>query len=367
LSQIKSYQVVGLMSGSSLDGLDLCYVRIKIYDLRFEYEILAVDCVEYSADFKSKLRNAPVGSAFELAPLHTELGKYFGNRTRELIDNHNLDKPDLVVSHGQTIFHQPQKGFTTQIGCGAQIAAQTNCKTVCDLRSTDVAYGGQGAPIVPVAEKYLFPEYNCFLNLGGIANISFHMDDGCVLAYDVCAANTLLNHLALQKGLELDKDGCLARSGEIHAGLLNELNNISFYQHAPPRSLGTEHILEDWFPLFNKYHISIEDKMATAVEHIAMMVGNEINSKFKIPRLPDGQENSKLFITGGGALNIFLIGRIRHFSPIEVVVPDEKTVKYKEALSMAFIGLLRYLEIPNVLSSVTGASKNSIGGAVYLP
>ena len=365
-----TFFAIGLMSGSSLDGLDLCYVRFQNYDFRFEYEILHADCIEYTNEFRERLRNAPNLSAFEFAKLHTELGNYFGKLTNDFIHKNKIEIVDFICSHGQTIFHQPNLGFTTQIGCGAQIAAQTNCKVVCDLRTTDVANAGQGAPIVPIAERYLFSDYKAFLNIGGIANISFHNPKSLkgllenesvekIIAYDVCAANTLLNYFAKQKGLDYDKDGNLARSGNIIPELLNELNAIDFCKQVAPKSLGSEHILSDWIPLFDKYKNSIEDKLATALEHIAMQIGNSMESQIS-------NLKSQILVTGGGALNSFLVERIQHHSNAHVVIPDILTVQNKEALAMAFIGLLRILEIQNCLSSVTGAKKDVVGGAVYL-
>jgi len=398
----KNYYAIGLMSGSSLDGLDICYVEFLVNrqlstvesqlskvdsykavdngQWTIDYSIIQADCIEYTNEFRERLRNAPNLSAFEFAKLHTELGHYFGQLTNQFIQKNNIEKLDFIGSHGQTIFHQPNLGFTTQIGCGAQIAAQTNCKVICDLRASDVANAGQGAPIVPVAEKYLFPDYKAFLNIGGIANISFRSESENesesvekTIAYDVCAANTLLNYFAKQKGFDYDKDGNLARNGTVIPELLTELNEIAFCKQATPKSLGTEHIMNDWLPLFEKYKISTEDKLATTVEHIAMQIRKSIvNGQWSIEKEIDlngglSTADHRLLITGGGALNSFLIERIQLHSSIKVVVPDILTVQYKEALAMAFIGLLRILEIPNCLASVTGAKKDVVGGAVYLP
>lgn len=384
------YHAIGLMSGSSLDGLDICYVEFRDNSQSstingkeikndkepgFSYTILKADCIEYTPAFRERLRHASNLSAFEFAKLHTELGKYFGHLTRDFIQLNKLENIDFICSHGQTIFHQPNLGFTTQIGCGAQVAAQTNCKVVCDLRTSDIAQGGQGAPIVPIAEQYLFADYDVFLNIGGIANIAFHqnkstLENKNIIAYDICAANTVLNYLAKQKGLEYDKEGKLAQSGTVIESLLIELNAIRFCQQAAPKSLGSEHIYEDWIPLFDKYDESIEDKLATMVEHIAMQVSRSIvNSQWSIDSKSNGPStiDHRILITGGGALNSFLIERIQQHSPVKVVVPDSLTVQHKEALAMAFIGLLRILEIPNCLASVTGAKKDVIGGAIYLP
>ncbi len=375
----QTYYAIGLMSGSSLDGLDICYVRFKVNGfneidsspLTVDYNILKADCIEYPIEFRERLRNAPHLSAFEFARLHTEVGNYFGQLTALFIQKNNIETVDFICSHGQTIFHQPSAGFTTQIGCGAQIAAITNSKVVCDIRTSDVAHGGQGAPLVPVAEQYLFPDYNTFLNIGGIANISFHHPNSQekvsvaeiskkVIAYDVCAANTLLNYLAQQNGLTFDTNGDLARKGTAVQSILDELNTIAFCKQPAPKSLGTEHVYSEWIAVLDKYTCSAEDKLATAVEHISMQIGKEIKSTMRNLDL-------KLLVTGGGAFNAFLIERIQANTDSTVIVPDKLTIAYKEALAMAFIGLLRILEMPNCLSSVTGAHKDVIGGAVYLP
>ncbi len=353
------FHTIGLMSGSSLDGLDICYVRFKKLDGHFKYEILQADCIEYTDDFRTQLKNAAQLSGFNLSKLHVDLGKYFGALTYHFIQKNKIEQLDFICSHGQTIFHQPSFGFTTQIGCGAALAAQTGCKVVSDLRSLDVAYNGQGAPIVPITEQYLFPDFSAFLNLGGIANIAIHADN-TVTAYDVCAANTMLNYLAQQMNKVYDDDGKIARSGQIHPELLQQLNAIEFCHQQAPKSLGSEHVYSHWIPLFDSLNIPLADKMATAVEHIAMQINRALEQSKNI-------RATSLLLTGGGALNTFLVERIQQHTSLNVIVPDVLTVQYKEALAMAFFGLLRILEIPNCLSSVTGAKKDVIGGAVYLP
>ena len=358
------FHVIGLMSGSSLDGLDICLVEFNVENSlpvnSFSYKIITAECIEYNTNFRERLREAPQLSAFEFAKLHTELGANFGRLTADFIEKNEIKSLDFIVSHGQTIFHQPKLGFTSQIGCGAQIAAQTKCKVICDLRSSDIAHGGQGAPIVPIAEKHLFPNYSTFLNLGGIANISFHKKENEIYAYDVCAANTMLNYFAQQLHLNYDEDGKIARKGNIIPSLLNELNQIHFCQLSSPKSLGTEHVFQNWIACIKKYNNTIEDKMATAVEHIAIQINQAIHTH-------KTENHSTILVTGGGAYNTFLMERIQLHSNLKIVIPDLYTIQYKEALAMAFIGLLRYLEIPNSLASVTGAQKDTIGGAIYLP
>lgn len=356
----KSYTAIGLMSGSSLDGLDICCVRFEKNNNTFTYTILQVDGIEYDEKFRKKLRNAPQLSAYDFAQLHTFLGIYFAEKVNAFVQKNNLTAVDFICSHGQTIFHQPTENFTTQIGCGATIAQHTGIKTVADLRLADVAQGGQGAPIVPIAEKYLFPNTTIFLNIGGICNISFHLkDENKIIAYDVGAGNTLLNYLAAQKNLPYDENGKLASTGKIDKELLAQLNRIAFLQQQSPKSLGTEHVVAYWINTVKEFDISTEDKLATCVEHIAQQIGIEIK------KLKNKTQN-RLMITGGGTLNTFLVDRIQHYTTCEIIKTDMETIQYKEALSIAFFGLLRILEIPNCLSSVTGAKKDVIGGSIFL-
>jgi anhydro-N-acetylmuramic acid kinase len=355
-----TYTAIGLMSGSSLDGLDICCVQFIKTEKSFQYHILHSTCIEYDANFRTELKEATQLSAIDLACLHASLGRYFAKEVVAFIETNKISNIDFICSHGQTIFHQPKKRFTTQIGCGAAIAQLSGITTISDLRTADVAQGGQGAPIVPIAEKYLFPNVNVFLNIGGICNISFHDTiSEQIIAYDVCAGNTLLNYLAAKKGFAYDDNGNIASKGQVHQELLDELNNIVFCKQNAPKSLGTEHVIEFWINKTEEYNISVEDKMATCVEHIAMQIATEIKKHTT--------EEQQLLITGGGAFNSFLANRIKHHSKCTIIDTDHKTIQYKEALAIAFFGLLRVLEIPNCLSSVTGASKNVIGGALYLP
>jgi anhydro-N-acetylmuramic acid kinase len=355
----QAYTAIGLMSGSSLDGLDICCVQFKIDNDTFLYNILHTTCLPYLDAFREKLKNTVQLSAFELAKLDVELGIFFGENTKKFIQEYQIQHVDFICSHGQTIFHQPQLGFTVQIGNGNQIAATTGIKTIADLRIADVAQGGQGAPIVPIAEKYLFSKFNIFLNIGGICNISFHQQNN-IRAYDICAGNTLLNYLANLKNIAFDKNGNLSRIGTVNLALLEQLNAIEFCRQIAPKSLGTEHVVENWIKIINQSNISIEDKLATSVEHIAIQIGKAIEHTSTL-------ENAEMLVTGGGALNVFLIERIQHHSKLKITIPNEETVQFKEALAMAFFGLLHILQIPNCISSVTGAKKDVIGGLLYLP
>lgn len=349
---MSEYYVVGLMSGSSLDGLDICAVRFSEENTQWKFEIKDAICYEYPASFQQELRLLPDATALQLAEMHNRFARIQADYLQQFIKTFpGAQHTDLIVSHGQTIFHQPEKMFTTQIGCGATLSALTGKTVVCDLRTYDVALGGQGAPLVPLGEKYLFPEYKSFLNIGGICNVSEHSDSG-ITAYDVCPGNTLLNLLALQYGKTYDNGGEIAGKGNISSALLAQLSSVTFYQKSGPKSLGTEHLMRDWWSLIEESSLSVEDKTATVVEHIAIELGKVLNQKSTL-------------VTGGGALNTYLMERIVHHSTSEIIIPSGQIIEFKEALIIGFAGLMRFLGQNNCLSSVTGAQRDNMGGAVY--
>ena len=357
------YKVTGLMSGSSLDGLDIAFVQLQENGGKWSYEILKADCYEYDNEWINKLKNAVTLNALDYQLLHTEYGHYLGKQVNLFIEKNNLHhQVNLISSHGHTTFHVPGKLMTGQLGDGAAIAAETNLPVVTDLRAMDVAFGGQGAPIVPVGEKLLLGDHTYFLNLGGIANISIHNDKG-VIAFDVCAANRILNMLAEEESLAFDEDGKIAAAGNIDNVLLEKLNSLEYYKRTYPKSLANDFGIETVFPMIKQFSLSTEDAMRTYVEHIVIQIKNAIlNSQ-------PTTHNSQLLATGGGAFNSFMVARLRevlHELNIEVIIPEENLIKYKEALIMALMGTLRWREEYNVLASVTGAKRNSIGGALWL-
>ncbi len=352
------YSAVGLMSGTSLDGLDIACCRFELQNNTWSYQILEAETLPYSMKWQQRLANLDRKDAPEFAKTDSDYGHLLGNLTKKFIARHQLE-PDFIASHGQTIFHQPENRLTTQIGKGAAIAAETGLPVVCDFRSTDVARGGQGAPLVSIGDKLLFPAYDYCLNLGGIANISFDRN-GVRIAYDICPANMVLNTLAKKIDHPFDRDGKLAAEGTIHMQLLDQINQLPFYHQQPPKSLGKEWVELNINPLLDPLirdpASGIRDLLHTFCEHIAIQIGKNT-----------GQDRvNKLLITGGGALNKYLIERIRHHASPQVVIPDLQTVQFKEALIFAFLGLLRWRKEVNCLSSVTGAKKDSVGGAIYL-
>lgn len=357
------YHAIGLMSGSSLDGVDLCFAQFDESAGKWGYKIECAACIDYDIEWEDKLRDAISLSAQEYQLLHTDYGHFLGALINHFINDFHLEhKVNLISSHGHTTFHDPARKMTHQLGDGAAIAAETQLPVVSDLRSMDIAFGGQGAPIVPLGEKLLFPECDYFLNIGGITNITFNENDR-IVAYDICAANRVLNMLAVEKGLSYDKDGEFAFAGRINEDLLEKLNRLDYYSAPYPKSLANSFGTDVIYPLIKSFGLSTEDSLCTYTEHISMQVSNSLQPHFS------NSETHRLMITGGGAFNTFLIKRIsKRLSEInfEVYVPDKDVVIYKEALIMALLGVLRWREQDTVLSSVTGASRDSIGGALWL-
>ena len=344
------------MSGTSLDGLDIAYCSFNAdSNQSWSFDIHHADTIRYDDELVSKLKNSIHLSGLELFELHNELGNFIGNTTNQFIQTHGIDQAniDAIASHGHTVFHQPDKKLTTQIGNGGNIAAITQLPVISDFRTIDVALGGQGAPLVPIGDELLFNEYDYCINLGGIANLSY-TKNGVRIAFDICPTNIVLNKLAQLAGKPFDDGGEIARSGNINDQLLNALNTIEYYQHPPPKSLGLEWVNTTIFPLLEKQIITIEDQLATFVEHIAIQIANSIATN-----------NSKILFSGGGTMNTFLIERIKNNTNNTIIVPEKNIIEYKEALIFAFLGVLRLRNEKNCLQSVTGASANNVGGCIY--
>ena len=341
------------MSGTRLDGLDLAFCEFNLVDDRWVYEIGHAETIPYSGNWKELLCNLESGTALDFVTADIEFGHLLGRLTKDFIKKHNLH-PDFISSHGHTIFHQPGKRITAQIGRGSAIAAETGLPVICDFRSLDVALGGQGAPLVPIGDQLLFNTFDYCLNIGGFANISCEKE-GKRIAFDICPANIVLNQLAKSLGLEYDPDGMHASKGIINQPLLDTLNALQFYGKPAPKSLGKEWVVEHVFPLLKNEALAVSDLLSTFCEHIAMQVA----------KAATGNHLQKLFTTGGGALNKHLINRVRKYTGPEIIIPDANTINYKEALIFAFLGVLRWRNEINCLKSVTGASRDSSGGAIF--
>lgn len=349
---MKSYQYgLGLMSGTSLDALDLALCKFEGNENSYQFQILETFEIPYDQSFRNRLEQASELSGYQLMELDHDFATFCAHQVNLFLKKSSI-KPDFIASHGHTVFHNPQRGFTTQIGSGAIIAAQTGITVVSDFRSLDVALGGQGAPLVPIGDQLLFHEYDACLNLGGIANISFQKE-GKRIAYDISLCNIPLNYFAQKMGLAFDLDGNLAQQGSLIPELFLKLEKLEFYFQNPPKSLGKEFFITQVLPLLSQSTYTPKDLLRTLTEHFATQIAQNIP--------PD----SKTLVTGGGAFNSFLMELIRSKSKAEIIIPDSKIVKFKEAIVFAFLGYLRLHKQFNTLSSVTGASQDSCGGAIY--
>lgn len=350
----ENYNVVGVMSGTSLDGVDLAHIQFTIEDQKWNFTILESETVAYTDELVEELKVAVDFSENDLEKLNRKYTEVLGKIIFGFIQKYDIKNLDAVCSHGHTILHQPQNGFTLQIGNLKEIAGFVYEKVVCDFRVQDVELGGQGAPLVPIGDRILFSEYDYCLNLGGFSNVSFE-DNGKRLAFDIAPVNTVLNFYSEKLGFKYDDKGAISKSGAISSLLLSELNDLDFYKLNHPKSLGFEFVKTIVLPLIENHKIPVEDKLATFTEHIAFQISRSLHNK-----------KAKLLITGGGAYNDYLIQRIQHYLPtMEIVIPDAKTIEFKEALIFALLGVLRLKNEVNVLSSVTGANHDHCSGIIF--
>jgi anhydro-N-acetylmuramic acid kinase len=357
---MKTHKILGLMSGTSLDGLDLAYCHFTEEKEVWTFDILNTESISYADKQQNELKDTIQLGAEDLFQLHNNYGTWLGEQALEFIEKNKLDV-DYIASHGHTTHHRPELGITVQIGSGQHLANASRHQVICDFRTNDVALGGQGAPLVPIGDQLLFHEYDFCLNLGGISNISFDVK-GKRIAYDIGLANMILNYITRKIDLEYDKGGALARSGTINPEMLQNLNNLKYYLLPHPKSIGYEWFLEKVVPIVDATEATTEDLLHTAIHHICEKIAQQIHQNTTKP----GQ---KLLITGGGALNTFLIDTLieKLGSETQIVVPEKQLIDFKEAMVFAFMGTLRVEKQINVLRSVTGAKRNSSSGVLYLP
>ena len=356
-----TYHVLGVMSGTSLDGIDVAEIIFNVSENgTWDYKIISSETVSYAEGWKYKLQKAISFSEQKLTALNSEYTLYLAEVISEFISRKKIFNIDAVCSHGHTILHEPQKGITLQIGNLFEIASLINQKVVCDFRVQDIDLGGNGAPLVPIGDRLLFSEYDYCLNLGGFANISFeekrnNNKDLKRVAYDVCPVNIVLNYLAEQLGFLFDESGNSARGGKLSMKLFQQLNDLPFYKMIPPKSLGLEWVKKEVFPLLRASTISIEDQLHTITEHFAF----QLSSIFK--------KDSTILVTGGGAYNSYLIERIKNYKKINLIIPPAELIEFKEALIFALLGILKLRNENNCLKSVTGAKKDHSSGVIFFP
>jgi anhydro-N-acetylmuramic acid kinase len=346
--------VAGMMSGTSLDGLDIAFIRFSGTLNKPVFSIENSVTILYETTLQEQLKSAHAMDGRSLTLLDLEYGSFLGKSISSFITETG-QKPDIIASHGHTVFHQPDRGMTLQIGHGAAIAREAGCVVINDFRIADVLKGGQGAPLVPVGDRDLFREFSACVNIGGFANLSYELN-GKRIAWDITAANMGLNHFAGIMGETMDRDGEIARSGNTDASLLDLLNGLPFCAALPPKSLGREWFDEAFLPVIMKRTTRVRDLLRTLTEHAAMQISSAVKKAGK----------GKVLFTGGGAHNTFLMERIRAMLPDHsVVVPEKTLVDFKEALVFAWLGLLRFCDRPNILASVTGSSDDHSAGSVW--
>jgi len=341
------YRVLGIMSGTSLDGIDLAICRFsKTKDWQFNIE----KCVTlpYGKYWKETLQNLHSKSAAEIKLIDKKYGVFIGDTINNFLAT---NKVDFIASHGHTIFHQPENRYTLQIGDGKEIARLTKTKTINNFRKKDISLNGQGAPLVPIGDLHLFSNYKYCVNLGGFSNISIK-NNGTITAFDICPVNIVLNKVCQQLEVEYDNNGDIAKRGKLIPILLEQLNSLNFYKQKAPKSLSREWVEKNIYPLLKNY--KPEDILNTFCEHIAIQIGIFL-------------KNESALFTGGGVFNTYLINRIKYHSYSKIIIPDNTLITFKESLIFAFLGVLRIENQVNCLQSVTGAKRDNCGGVIHHP
>jgi len=346
---------LGVMSGTSLDGVDLALCRFNAQNPA-KYQILKATTVPYPASWHSALASAYTATGRALTELDRSYGRYVGQLCAAFLADEQIHEPLLICSHGHTVFHAPAERYTLQIGHGPSVKEAAGYPVLSDFRSADVAAGGQGAPLVPIADKDLFSHYGGCLNLGGFANVSFKA--GATLrAHDICPCNTLLNEQAGRIGLPYDEGGNLAKKGIAVQSLLTELQQLPIYTDGSPVSLSTETLERHFKPIMSKWaHETPQDLLASLCLHFAWAIARSVEL------IAPG---ATILVTGGGAFNSFLLQKIKTQAPHVVWhVPDSNTINFKEALAFAYLGYLYTHKLPGNVPACTGAAGPRILGTL---
>ncbi|MFZ9755628.1 MAG: anhydro-N-acetylmuramic acid kinase [Bacteroidia bacterium] len=354
-------KVLGIMSGTSMDGVDLALCDIQQNEGSWKADIIKAVTIPYNETWRVRLSQLRYQYGEVLTKTDVFYGRYLGDLARVFRESSGLEI-DLVASHGHTIFHNPQKGWTTQIGDGATLSHFAQRPVVSNFRRADVAAGGQGAPLVAIGDQLLFNDYHFCLNLGGFSNISACVN-GRRVAFDVSPCNIVLNRLARERGLSFDEGGALAELGQVIYPLLEQLNEIDFYHQAYPKSLGREWINKQFWHVVREFDDQpVEDRMKTLVMHAAVQVARAVEQLQQDGVCEPGR--GRMLVTGGGAYNQVLMDFLRSECPCDIEIPDSNLIEYKEALIFALLGAMRVSNVSNVLASATGASADVIGGSL---
>lgn len=349
-----SYNVIAVMSGTSLDGIDMIHASY-VFENSWEFQIHNAQTLPYPKQWKSNLSHLVNYDSSELQKLDESYSVFLAQQINLFINKYKIKDIDFMASHGHTALHQPENRLTYQIGNLQTLADVTQQKVICDFRVQDVALGGQGAPLVPIGDRLLFSDHDFCLNLGGFANVSYE-HNGERIAFDICPVNIVLNHYVSQLDLEFDDKGQLASGGQVNSLLLDQLNALNFYEQTPPKSLGLEWVKTFVLPLIDGFQLKTEDILSTFVAHTAIQISKVLNSK-----------NTTTLVTGGGAYNDYLMAKIQALSKSKIIIPQPKIIEFKEALVFGLLGVLKERNTVNCLKSVTGASKDHSSGKILIP
>lgn len=349
----ESYHIIGVMSGTSLDGIDLAEINFT-KNKTWQFQILKATTVPYTEKWLSKLKNLTQKAIKDLQQIDEDYTNYLAEVITAFIKKNNIKNIDVVCSHGHTALHQPEQKLTYQIGNLSELAKKINQNVVCNFRVQDVEFGGQGAPLVPIGDELLFSDYDYCINLGGFANVSIKINNQRI-AFDICPVNIVLNKYVQQLGFDYDDKGHLASQGKINQQLLEQLNALNFYKKSYPKSLGLEWVEQQIFPLINQYDLTIKDILRTMVEHVAHQIAKVISQKV----------NVSVLLTGGGTYNDFLVERIKALTNNKIIIPSKEIIEFKEALIFGFLGVLKLRDENNCLASVTGANKDHSSGNIF--
>lgn len=357
---MKQYYAIGSMSGTSLDGIDLAYCKYFFENEKWNFELIQAKTYDFSNELIIDIKEAIENKPKQYKDLDITLGSYYAKVINEFVNEFKITTINFVANHGQTVYHNPDEKITIQLGDGATIAQKTNFTCINNFRNLDVELGGQGAPLVPIGDFHFFDDYSYCINLGGISNITVQNNKEVLLAYDISPCNVLLNYYSGKKGFKFDKDGQIGQSGKLNDLLLEQLNEYSYYKKQSPKSLDAQNCLNVFVPLIDNFNISTEDKLHTIYKHVAHQIKVAILKHHQ-------QKNEKVLLSGGGALNKFLVENIKSTLPIEVFVPSTDIIEYKEAIIFGLLGVLKLNNSVNCLKAVTGASENCVGGQIWQP
>ena len=358
---ITTYRVIGLMSGTSLDGLDMAYCEIRQQDGRWQFVLPVAETQAYDDAWHNRLSRITEVSGEDLMLADQQLGTWMGQRVRTFIEKHSL-QPHFIASHGHTVFHQPERRLTYQVGNGFALQAACQYPVVTNFRNYDLAIGGQGAPLVPIGDRLFFGDYDFCLNLGGIANVSTELH-GQRIAYDIGAANMVSNYLMQQEGKAYDEGGQRAAQGQVDQSLVDQFDQLEYYAAPFPKSLGYEWVQQHLIQPLEQSSLSTADRLATITHHATRQIARSIEQLLG----KKNQTKGRVWVTGGGVFNGYFMQCLRQYSSEEVayVIPDAQLISFKEALVFALLGVLRVRGEVNCLKSVTGAAHDHSAGVVY--